>query len=139
MKVQTMKIEGLPVKDATRSVILHITDSDVRKGRKKNPKECAAAQACKRQLGATEAQVHKTRTYVRFNGHWQRYQTPGSLQAEIVAFDRGGSFEPGEHILLKMPPSKLGKRKSGKTLHRGTRKLRGYHRVPNVRPTALMG
>lgn len=135
--MKTMEIEGLPVKDAKKSVILQITGADVKKGRVKSPESCAAAIACKRQLGASEAHVHKSRTYLRFNGHWIRYQTPASLQAEIVAFDRGGKFEPGEHRLMKMQPSKTVDRKRGPRRSKG-KKRSGYHIVKNIRPSALV-
>jgi hypothetical protein len=135
--MQIMKIEGLPVKDAKTSVVLRITDGDVKKGRVKNPLECAAALACRRQLGASEAQVHVTRTYVRFNGGWTRYITPAALRSEIVAFDRGGRFEPGDYILKKMAPSKKKWRKTGPKLKKGKKRL-GYHRIENVRPMATV-
>lgn len=133
--MKTRTIEGLPVRDAKKPILLHITDSDVKKGKVKNPGSCAAAVACKRELGASEAHVHKTRTYLRFNGHWVRYMTPGSLQAEIVAFDRGGTFEPGEHRLGKMPTHR--NTKTGPKKRRG-RKKQGYHVVQNIRPMALV-
>lgn len=133
--MKTMKIEGLPVKDAKKPVLLAITAGDVRKGKVKSPASCAAAVACKRQLGASEAHVHKSRTYLRFNGHWVRYMTPASLQAEIVAFDRGGKFEPGEHRLARMQhyrnTNSGPRRKAGK-------KKQGYHVVKNIRPMALV-
>lgn len=133
--MRVMQIEGLPVKDAKKPVLLAITPGDVKKGKVKNPAGCAAAVACKRQLGASEAHVHKSRTYLRFNGHWVRYMTPASLQAEIVAFDRGGRFEPGEHRLARMAhyrnASRGPHRKKGK-------KKQGYHVVKNIRPMALV-
>ena len=132
-----MQIEGLPVKDARKSVILQITTSDVKRGRVKSPENCAAAIACKRQLGASEAHVHKSRTYLRFNGHWVRYLTPASLQAEIVAFDRGGKFEPGEHRLTKMQPSRAWGKKRGPGTSK-SKKKQGYHVVKNIRPMALV-
>lgn len=59
------------------------------------------------------------------------------LQAEIVAFDRGGRFEPGEHRLTKMAPSRQFNKKTGP--RKGKGKLRGgYHRVSNIRSIALV-
>lgn len=135
--MKIMNIDGLPVKDAKKSVILAITAGDVKKGKVKDIGSCAAAVACKRQLGATEAHVHKTRTYLRYNGHWERYMTPQSLQAEIVAFDRGGKFEPGEHRLTKMAPSRPLGKKSGPRRDKG-KKRQGYRVVKNIRPSALV-
>lgn len=133
-----LKLDGLPVKDAKKSVVLHITAGDVKNAKVKDPSHCAAALACKRDLGAKEAQIHKSRTYLKFNGHWTRYLTPNSLQAEIVAFDRGGTFEPGEYRLTKMAPSRKFNKKTGPRKKKG--KLRGhYHRVANIRSIALVG
>lgn len=102
-------IEGKPVQNAEKQVTLVITKDDVKFGDKKNPKSCAAAVACMRQLKATEARVHLSRTYVKIRGLWWRFQTPASLRGEIVAFDRGGSFEPGNYPLLLVPPSEIGR------------------------------
>jgi len=97
-----MKINGLPVKDVTRKYVLHITDGDCRNGKNKNPAKCAAALACERELECDEARVHLSRTYIRKGKEWFRLYTPHSLRAEIIAFDRGGSFSPGDYILCPM-------------------------------------
>lgn len=131
-----MKINGLPVVDAKRSITLHITEGDIRKGKVKKPNACAAALACKRQLHCTEARVHIGRTYVRFNGKWHRYLTSKDLRTEIVAFDRGGTFEPGNYALLKMQPSR--KYDTGRGQKTGKGKKRGRHHVlTDVRPMGL--
>src|SRR5262245_60716231 len=106
MPAKQMKIDGLPVVDALRSVILHINKGDVAKGRKKSPSKCAAPLARIREFKVKEARVHLGRTYVRVNDKWIRYLTPHSLRSEMIAFDRGGSFDPGEHRLMKMQPSR---------------------------------
>lgn len=136
--MRIMKIEGLPVKDAKKSVALHITAADVKKGKIKNPSSCAAAVACVRSLGATEAHVHIGRTYLRFNGHWQRYLTSAALRAEVVAFDRGGKFEPGEYHLIKIQPSRKGDKSRDKRKNQTSKKRLGYHVLTNIRPMALV-
>ena len=95
-----MKISGLRVVDAKRDQTIRITNRDVKKGGVKDPATCAAALACRRDLQSAEAQVHIGRTYVKQGRKWVRYVTPASLKYEIVAFDRGGKFEPGEYVLL---------------------------------------
>src|SRR5262249_36742408 len=85
-----MKIAGKLVRNAKKPVTLIITSNDVKKGAAKDPGACAAALACMRQLGATEARVHVGRTYIKIEDEWMRYNTPVALQKEIVAFDRGG-------------------------------------------------
>jgi hypothetical protein len=46
----------------------------------------------------------------------QRYKTPLQLRAEIIAFDRGGTFEPGEFVLSVVPEHKrpTGRRQGSK-------------------------
>ncbi len=87
-----MEIAGKPVRNAKKPVVLVITSDDVKKGATRDPASCAAALACKRQMNASEARVHTGRTYVRIKDEWIRFNTPVSLQKEIVAFDRGGVF-----------------------------------------------
>lgn len=135
--MSTLKdIEGLPVFDAKRAVKLHITKGDITKADVKEPAGCAVARACRRELSAFEARVHLSRVYIRTNeGNWLRYITPKNLRQEIIAFDRGGSFLPGEFILSAPQPSKvLGKRSGGKKPGRKTgKKRRSYVKVKDVR------
>src|SRR6516162_1349939 len=113
MTVRTQTIDGMPIEDATKSLVIHITRKDVKMGAKKSPERCAAALAAKRDMHADEARIHLGRSYLRFGKKWVRYQTSNSLKAEIIAFDRGGSFSPGDYLLHKMSPAKsMGKRQS---------------------------
>lgn len=132
-----ISIDGLPVKDAAKSLILTVTKEDVKNGKRKSENDCAAAVACKRQFKATEARIHLGRTYLRFNGHFKRYHTPPGMRTEMIAFDKGGSFEPGNYLLRKMAPHRatdhLRKRKTGP---RKTKKRGVYHILKNVRPNA---
>jgi hypothetical protein len=61
----------------------------------------AAAKAACRINGVGEARVYRSRTFLlleRASGKpiWMRFHVPIRLRAEIVSFDRGGSFEPGD-------------------------------------------
>lgn len=98
---QALKIDGLPVHDATKSIVLSIGALDVPKSKERNPASCAAARACIRTLDAEAARVHLSRIYIKLPGKkaWLRFRTPGSLRSEIIAFDRGGRFVPGEFTL----------------------------------------
>jgi hypothetical protein len=74
--------------------------------------------------------------YILRNNYWVRYRIPQSVIREIVAFDRGGSFEPGMYAL--MPPSpayRLGRVKVGARRHvrTGPKKSRFVHATSNVR------
>lgn len=98
-RVKVTTFEGLPVRDATHSVILHVQPRDISGSKSKKPGGCAAARAIKREQGA-EARVHLGRVYVKRGKHWDRYMTPRNLRDEIIAFDRGGVFEPSEVTLI---------------------------------------
>ena len=85
--------------DAKKPMVIHITKSDVRNGSLKDSSSCAAAKAICRQTACEAAKVYIGRTYIKQDGKWVRYATPPSLRNEIIAFDRGGQFEPGDYTL----------------------------------------
>jgi hypothetical protein len=101
-KIRTF--EGLPVVDADQRMTLHIMPNDIEKANKKNPALCAAARAAQRELG-TDVRVFLTRTYVKHAKKWVRFLTPQSVGREIVSFDRGATFEPGEYTFTPAPPA----------------------------------
>lgn len=96
-------INGMKIRDARSSIRVEIKLDDVKKNGVKQPSRCAAAKALCRAPGISEARVHISKTYVRPKGekHWVRYDTPAQLRTEIIAFDRGGRFHPGEFELRK--------------------------------------
>ena len=95
-----MKLEGLPVYDAKNPIAFTVTPRDVRQGGVQAPDSCAMALACKREHHSKDVRIHLKYSYVLEKDHWVRYRTPVSVGREIVAFDRGGSFDPGEYMLL---------------------------------------
>lgn len=103
-----MKINGLPVYDASKPVVLEITAQDIRSGKAGQPAACAAAQACYRQLHAKDVRVHMGRIYISDGKRWYRYLTPGSIRSEIIAYDRRSSFKPGDYKLNPLAPSHRG-------------------------------
>ena len=132
-------IAGKPVITATTKMILDITDSDIKKGKVRDPGACPAAVCIMRTVPtAIGARVHLGRTYIEFQDMWVRLKTSGSLRDEIVAVDRDGKMVPGRHELIPLCPSerhKYGKRQgtdgNGK---KKKRKRASYIRyVPNVR------
>ncbi len=135
-----MKIAGTKVEDASEPLTIMITKSDVRSGSTKKATSCAAAKALCRQEHCDEARVHFSRAYIRRGEKWIRFSVPPSLRSEIVAFDRGGEFAPGEYRLTPLQPiARLGARKHpadtrGKRSHKnhGKRK-RPYHIATGVR------
>jgi len=108
------EINGLPIVNATKKLILNITPKDIKTAKPKRPDCCVVAQACKRELHAQEARVHLGRVYLKLdNKKWLRFLTPGSLRSEIIAFDRGGDFSLGEHVLGRIGPVKASGKRQG--------------------------
>jgi len=135
---RTSQIDGLPVIDAKHPLTIHVQKRDITKSDPKQPDQCAVAQACKRELHCIEVRVHLARVYIRTNdSNWQRYIVPKSMRQEIVAFDRGGTFEPNDFEIRPPQPSQTAgarakRAASGK--HTGTgKKHRKYHVLRNVR------
>lgn len=102
-----MEINGKKVVDAKRKAVIHITQTDTVKGATKDPGACAAARAAKRDIvDCLSARVHIGCVYIEHEKKWERYTTPPALRSEIIAFDRGGSFQPGEYMLNAPSPSR---------------------------------
>jgi hypothetical protein len=131
------KIDGLLVTNAVRPVRLTVTASDIKNGAPKNPNGCAVALACVRQIpGATAAKVHLGRVYILIKGKWQRWATPEYATRELVAFDRGGRFVPGEYDLLPVPVLLSKAARQRQRLRRPSRKRRPIHHTEDVREEA---
>jgi len=133
-------IDGKPIINAKKPITIHINKNDISKADIKEPADCAVARACRRELHVKEVRVHLGRVYLRANeGNWTRYVTPKALRAEIIAFDRGGAFEPGEYELKAIPPSKAPTGKAQGSLKNKTRPKKLHkkrakpHVVTNVR------
>lgn len=128
-------IDGLPVIDAKGPMILTVTKNDTRHGAEKEPSYCAIARAAKREHHALEVRVHLSRAYVRMNNHnWLRFIVPAYVRTEIICFDRGGSFMPGEYRLAPPQPSKRVRKKQSKSTKKGGGKKRQPpHVVHDVR------
>jgi len=147
-KLSEMKIDGLPVVDATKPITLHIGQHDIPRSKHRNPAACVAAQACMRDLGAESARIHLSRVFIKMPGkkQWVRYATPGSLRSEIIAFDRGGRFIVGEFELLAIKPShrkaytkKYNDKRRRHDLGKKTGKKRINHVTKGVRALAHIG
>ena len=134
-----MTIDGIEVRDALESLVLHIRTPDCKTG-KKDPQNCAAAKAAMREPGVILAKIYRTRSYLlKGTGkgrYWERFLTPDSLRGEIIAFDRGGEFDPGDYELPRPPNSmRIGVRHfQGRTGKRATGKKRKPHVVRGIRP-----
>jgi hypothetical protein len=134
-----MEINGKRVINAKTSVVITISKVDVERGDMKEPESCAAALACQRQLHAAETRIHIGRCYLLIDGVWKRYQTSPALRNEIIAFDRGGTFEPGEYTLKRINPKTAVARPTkpkGTKDHR-VKAVRHNHTVTGIREKAI--
>ena len=136
-----MKINGLPVFDAKEPISFAVTQRDIDRGGIKEPDSCAIALACKRKAHTKDARIHLTYSYLLEKDHWLRYRTPACISREIVAFDRGGSFEPGEYTLLvPFKSDRIGLRVRPRGRHYNRRILqRSVHITANVRTRPILG
>jgi hypothetical protein len=134
-------IGGKKVLNAKRRVTLHISAHDAKTGASKAPTACAAAKAAVRGVpNCIEARIHIGRAYLldKTEDKWMRYKTSDALRSEIIAFDRGGKFEPGEYDLIPLAPSDIirkgtkfvGKANKGPSAQKTKRRL---HVVKGVR------
>lgn len=129
-------IDGLEVRNLEKSIALHISPADCKVGKSQKPNACAAALALARQVpGCTEARVHINRVFLKINNkYWLRGKAPAALRSEIVAFDRGGRFEPGEYHVNPISPSE----KLERTVRLARQKKRKSPK-PYKRPHILLG
>lgn len=140
-----MEIDGKKVVDATKKLTIRITESDVTRGNTKDPGHCAAARALLRSVPeCTRARVHVGRTYLlqktpSGREQWVKYQTPKALRTEIVAFDRGGTFEPGEYTLVPIPPSAREAFKAKRATGTQTGKTRKGPKIARVKSHYVSG
>jgi hypothetical protein len=137
--MQNKQIDGFPVVDAKASLKLEVTRADCNAATRKDPGCCAVAKACGRELKIKGVRVHLSRLYLLVGKAWTRYIVDNSLRSELIAFDRGGKFQPGVYTFLPPPPSKVigSKIKSGPRLTKGKpRTVRSYKSVKGVRAAA---
>lgn len=60
---RTQILDGLPVYDATESLVIEIVKSDIRQKDRRDPEKCALARACNRELHV-EAKKRQTFRHV---------------------------------------------------------------------------
>ena len=130
--------EGLPLVDANEDVSLVITRNDSNQSKKKDPGNCAAALAGRREF-KTEVRVYMSRMYVKDKSkkRWVRYLVPSSVSREITSFDRGAGFEPGEYVFkAPSPAQRLGYKPIGGNKARTGKGRKPHHQTANVRINA---
>ncbi|MBM4442955.1 MAG: hypothetical protein FJ027_21295 [Candidatus Rokubacteria bacterium] len=108
------------VVDATKGITIEVTPADCGRAKKKAHGECALAVACKRVCGLDGVIVSRSTVYLIKHRRATRYQMLESTAKEIVAFDRGAYFDPGEYC-LKPPAHPLGERSASPGSYSGER------------------
>ena len=88
------------IKDADTPVIVTVRQSDISAAAKKAHNACVMAQACRRDMKADAALITISRAYIVFGDEAVRYDVSTSTQREIIAFDKGAAFSPGQYALL---------------------------------------
>jgi hypothetical protein len=119
----------MPIIDATETVLIEVTKRDVNSelAERQSPSSCLLARACKRDMEAVQVRVHLTRIYVLKDKQWHRFIASRNLETEIVVFDRGGDFQPGQYLLRR--PQKSQQLGAARAAPRKPRKS-GPHKSP---------
>ena len=115
------------VVDADDPITVEVTARDVSTSKRKAHAECAMAVACKRSKNVDGVLISTTSAYLIKGNTAVRYAVPPSVAREVVVFDRGSDFMPGEYSLVPVS----GTNRIGET--RSTGRTTGGHRRPQVR------
>lgn len=91
--------------DSDRAVDVHVKAIDVKQSNPLHPSECAMAHAFKRETHAEGAIIGIGSSYLIHGTVAFRFKTPGSVQREIVTFDRHRDFREGHYYLVPPSPS----------------------------------
>lgn len=95
--VQRYHPEVTKVMDAKKNITIEVTEADRTAGSKKEPGACALARACERSY---DGAIISTSTIYLVKGRTAfRFRPPESVSREIVSFDRGHDFAPGQYSL----------------------------------------
>jgi len=101
----------LSVTDASRNAVIEVTKKDVDSSKIKKHAECAMAVACKRKFHVDGVVISRTVAYLVKGKRARRFHLPESVSREVVSFDRGAGFAPGNYELAAISPSnKMGVR-----------------------------
>jgi hypothetical protein len=101
----TKRAQGLGLKmvDAKKPLTIELTIDDIKGSKTRDPRHCAFAEACKRSSsGVLAAYFFRQTAWLEYDDKMVRYILPGSVQKEIVSFDRGGLMASGVYRLT--PP-----------------------------------
>lgn len=91
---------GLKMVDAKKARVIEVVAKDIKQARSQDPRHCAFANACRRtDKKIRAAYFFRTSAWLEYSDKMVRYILPGSIQKEIVSFDRGGLTAPGTYQL----------------------------------------
>ncbi len=128
------------VVNSKEPIRVEVSRSDSQNASSKDPMNCAMARACKRKYKLDGVIISLSTAYLIKGETATKYKVPASLSREVVTFDRSKSFEPGEYMLSRVPPSEMvgydgGDRRSPHT-KKGKKTgpaTRFFHKTENVR------
>lgn len=106
--------EVTSVEDAVRPIKIAVSTGDTRSRAVKDHNACAMAVACKRSLSLDGVIISRSTAYLVKGRRATRYKLPSSVSREVVSFDRGAGFAPGDYVLSAVPVNqRLGMRTGG--------------------------
>jgi len=112
--VQKMFPSVTKVIDGKSDIHVEVNKRDASSKAVRDHKECALAQACRRTLDLDGAIISRSVAYLIKGRTATRYRVPSSATREIIAFDRGAAFVPGDYMLKRVPkPMRFGEKRSG--------------------------
>jgi hypothetical protein len=114
--------------DAIAPYMVRVAQEDIDTGIPGDTKNCAAVVGLKRHPDVMDAEIGRSRSYIKFimyqgiyPGQWVRYKTPWALKEEFIAGDRGGKMYPQDFTFYPLAESELptGRRQGSKTSENG--------------------
>lgn len=101
---------------------------DVKEATVKTIATCALAKAICREWEADHALIGLSFSYVIRGNTAMRFRTPDSVQREIVSFDRGSGFLPGNYHLGPVPKgNRLGEKRTKSSPRKTKRYVQRIH------------
>lgn len=125
------------IMDATADLTIEVTKANTQSKAVRNHQECALAVACKDKKHLDDVVISRSMAYLVKGKVATRYQLPEHVSREVIAFDRGGTFAPGEYELKKPEPHialDSPRQSHGGETHRGAGgRGQAHHLTANIR------
>lgn len=128
------------VVDATRQAPIEVTKRDAEAKGKKDHTACALAVACKRKFHLDGVLISRCVAYLVKGKQARRFHVPHSISREVVSYDRGAEFSPGQYVLKAVPIQlRFGVKVPGNKRKREHTKNQRFRHVTNKIRTTLSG